>query len=78
MDWQAGSLVQHTTGGAGGDDRVAGKNAAVRGAKLKREFFAGIMCKDCDGHNSHSPLSQCLVADEHFFGLDSLNVQFQI
>ena len=78
MDWQAGSLVQHTTGGAGGDDRVAGKNSAVRGAELKREFFAGIMCEDRDGHNSHSPLSQCLVADEHFFGLDSQSVQFQI
>ena len=73
MDWQAGGLVQHTTGGAGGDDRVAGKNAAVRGAELKREFFAGIMRKDCDGSESTLlPLSQCLVADEHLLGLDSL------
>lgn len=50
MDREAGGLIQHPAGGAGGDDRVAGKDPTVGGTELKREFFAGIVCEDGDRH----------------------------
>ena len=56
VNWQAGGLVQHPAGGTGGDDSVPGQDTTVGGAELKCKFFAGIMCKNGNCHNSLSPL----------------------
>ena len=56
VNWQAGGLVQHPAGGTGGDDSVPGQDTTVGGAELKCKFFAGIMCKNGNCHNSPSPL----------------------
>ena len=56
VNWQAGGLVQHPAGGTGGNDSVPGQDTTVGGAELKCKFFAGIMCKNGNCHNSLSPL----------------------
>ena len=50
VDRQAGGLGQHPACGAGGNDRVAGQDAAVRGTELECEFLAGIVCKNGNCH----------------------------
>ena len=51
---QAGRLCQHPSGGAGGNDGISGQNGAVSSAELQRKLFAGIVCKNGDGHNALS------------------------
>ena len=54
MHGQAGSLRQHPSGGTGSNDCVFGQNGAVSSAELQRKLFAGIVCKNGDGHNALS------------------------
>ena len=54
MHGQTGGLRQHPSGSTGGNDYIFGKDRAVGSAELKREFLAGIVCKN---GNRHSVLS---------------------
>ena len=54
MHRQTGGLRQHPSGSTGGNDYIFGKDRAVGSAELKREFLAGIVCKN---GNRHSVLS---------------------
>ena len=54
MHRQTGGLRQHPSGSTGGNDYIFGKDRAVGSAELKREFLAGIVCKN---GNRHSTLS---------------------
>ena len=51
MHRQTGGLRQHPSGSTGGNDYIFGKDRAVGSAELKREFLAGIVCKNGNRHS---------------------------
>ena len=70
MHRQTGGLRQHPSGSTGGNDYIFGKDRAVGSAELKREFLAGIVCKN---GNRHSVLS--FVLSIVLWGADSFEAE---